>query len=110
MIKSHLLPMETFSAKQEFCVFIIINQQNSGDEIQKENLWLNALSRLRKKFLVIRKVNHLAHPVLGDISDFRIFLPLIKKNVFEKLASYHRRGANTLLVTVWLKVFIKIAI
>ena len=36
-------------------------------------------------------------PVLSDFSKFTIFVPLIMKNVFEKVALYCRRGANTLL-------------
>ena len=36
-----------------------------------------------------------------------IFLPLIMKNVLEKLPLYRRRRANTLLVSDWLKVFLE---
>ena len=35
------------------------------------------------------------------------FLPLIMKNVFEKLALYRGFGANTLLITDLPKVFLK---
>ena len=46
-------------------------------------------------------------PVLGDFSQTRIFLPLIMKYVFQKFALYRKRGANTLLVSDWLNVFLK---
>ena len=48
--------------------------------------------------------------VLGDFSYFRIFVPLVMKNVFQMLALYRRRGANTFLVCDWLKLFLKIMI
>ena len=40
LITSHFLQMETVSATLEFCVFIIISQQNRGDANLKNNLWL----------------------------------------------------------------------
>ena len=46
-------------------------------------------------------------PVLGKFSYFWSFLPLIMKSIFEKLALYRRHGANMLLVSDWLKVFLK---
>ena len=41
--------------------------------------------------------------------SFRSFLLLVVKNVFEKLGLYHRGGANTSLVSDWLKVFLETA-
>ena len=38
---------------------------------------------------------------------FYVLLPLIMKNVFEKLALYRRRGASTSLVNDWLKVILR---
>ena len=39
-------------------------------------------------------------------SYFKVFLPLIMKKVFEKLAANYRREANTSLVRDWLKRFL----
>ena len=46
-------------------------------------------------------------PVQGDFSYFKIFLPLIMKNIFEKLALYRGCGADTLLIIDLPKVFLK---
>ena len=40
LTSSHFLQMETFRAKSEFCVFVIINQQIGVNADLKKILWL----------------------------------------------------------------------